>query len=672
MLLPNDSQSSLAVSEELSDSMAREIEERCRLSPVSRLPAELMISILQKLPKTSDLLNCMLVSRGWARNAVGLLWHRPQTTSWVPLQRVVQSLRSSQTAFDYHHFVKRLNLSHLGNQVSDGALLPFQHCNRIERLTLTNCEKLSDLSIARVIDGNRSLMALDVSNIAITDVTMDAIARNCYRLQGLNISNCRRVGNEALVAVAENCHQLKRLKFNGCSQIDDSAIVAFARNCRMMLEIDLVDCSSLEDEAVTALMSECRHLRELRLSRCIRIDDLAFLNLPTGAVFESLRVLDLTDCSLLQDAGIQKIVEVAPRLRNLVLAKCRLITDRAIMAITRLGKNLHYIHLGHCSRITDAGVTQLVRHCNRIRYVDLACCDLLTDASITELATLPRLKRIGLVKCSSITDVSIKALSRPRRGGLPPDSPTSTPSSLERIHLSYCTHLTLAGITSLLNNNPRLSHLSLTGVQAFLRQDINAFVRPPPPEFNPGQREVFCVFSGSGIGQLRQYLNEQQAQELEEARRRLPQGSPDDDDDDDIIMIGSRAPPPPRVQLSLPPPPPPGPPISGTFTMTDPQHVSEPGVHAGPRPAQSLGQRRRSLPLALTIQTNMLQSGRPRTNATAFPQFPTLQMPSSAPIGPYTSPSQLTPTNDAPLSVDEGENFNEMPMESDNFRLEEP
>jgi hypothetical protein len=55
----------------------------------------------------------------------------------------------------------------------------------------------------------------------------------------------------------------------------------------------------------------------------------------------------------------------------------------------------------------------------------------------------------------------------------------------------------------------------------------------------------------------------------------------------------------------------------------------------------------------------------------AFPQFPAYQIPSSAPIGPYTSPSQLTPVNDAPLSVDEGENFNEMPMESD-FRLEEP
>jgi F-box and leucine-rich repeat protein GRR1 len=110
------------------------------------------------------------------------------------------------------------------------------------------------------------------------------------------------------------------------------------------------------------------------------------------------------------------------------------------MAITRLGKNLHYIHLGHCARITDNGVMQLVKQCTRIRYIDLACCSNLTDNSVTQLATLPKLKRIGLVKCGNITDRSIFALAKPKqsegRGPL-------APSSLERVHLSYCTNLTL-------------------------------------------------------------------------------------------------------------------------------------------------------------------------------------------------------------------------------------
>ncbi|EON63354.1 hypothetical protein W97_02581 [Coniosporium apollinis CBS 100218] len=503
----NDSVSSLAPSfeEELDESVRREIQERCRISPVSRLPAELMIAIFSRLSSSSDLRSCMLVSKEWARNSVGLLWHRPQTSRWPGLQNVVRTIGKVNGFFDYYNLVKRLNLSSLGAEVSDGTLQPFSRCKRIERLTLTHCSKLTDLSVAQMVEGNRSLLALDVTGLdGITDQTMIAVAKNCLRLQGLNVTNCRKITDESLEALARSCRHLKRLKFNGCSQLTDKSIIAFAHNSRYILEIDLHDCKLLEDDSVTELIRECQYLRELRLAHCTLISDNAFLNLPHGATFDGLRILDLTDCGELGDAGVQQIIASAPRLRNLVLAKCRRITDRAVMAITRLGKNLHYIHLGHCSQITDAGVSQLVRLCNRIRYIDLACCANLTDHSVHQLANLPKLKRIGLVKCANITDRSILALAKPKLAG---HHGSMSPSSLERVHLSYCTLLTLAGIHALLNNCPRLTHLSLTGVQAFLREDLLIHCREAPSEFNEHQRDVFCVFSGAGVNRLRDYLN---------------------------------------------------------------------------------------------------------------------------------------------------------------------
>jgi F-box and leucine-rich repeat protein GRR1 len=48
-------------------------------------------------------------------------------------------------------------------------------------------------------------------------------------------------------------------------------------------------------------------------------------------------------------------------------------------------------------------------------------------------------------------------------------------------------------------------------VQAFLREDLLAFCREAPPEFNEHQRDVFCVFSGNGVGRLREFLNHQKA-----------------------------------------------------------------------------------------------------------------------------------------------------------------
>jgi hypothetical protein len=51
------------------------------------------------------------------------------------------------------------------------------------------------------------------------------------------------------------------------------------------------------------------------------------------------------------------------------------------------------------------------------------------------LATLPKLRRIGLVKCQAITNQSILALAHPPRANHP------MVSNLERVHLSYCVSL---------------------------------------------------------------------------------------------------------------------------------------------------------------------------------------------------------------------------------------
>lgn len=421
------------------------------------------------------------------------------------------------------------------------------------------------------------------------------------------------------------------------------------------------------------MISESTNLRELRLAHCVRITDNAFLNLPFDITFESLRILDLTDCGELQDAGVQKIISAAPRLRNLVLAKCRQITDRAVMAITRLAKNLHYIHLGHCARITDAGVLQLVNKCNRIRYIDLACCSNLTDASITQLATLPKLKRIGLVKCMSITDMSIYALAKPRSGsGVPPGSPTSpTPSSLERVHLSYCTNLTLSGITALLNNCPRLNHLSLTGVQAFLREDLLVFCREAPPEFNDHQRDVFCVFSGTGCNSLRKYLNEDAAHGGHTRAPFAVVGDVDSDDDhddndgSDVAMAGSVGSP----TVSSAPPMPPVPPM--THDPITPEEQAQDMANMGlPPPAPYLS----NSPDPFTLQNFapwdviMPLNHHPHQQHHQLQALPPLQIPLlSASSG---SPTQTSPTLDAPLSVDEGEEFNEFPDPDEHQNIE--
>ncbi|KAK0652782.1 hypothetical protein B0T16DRAFT_505470 [Cercophora newfieldiana] len=510
----NDSQSSLGVPN-LQDI---QVDDEC-LPPVNRLPNEILIAIFVRLSSASDILHVMLTCKRWARNAVDILWHRPACTSWPRHASICQTLGVESPYFHYRDFIKRLNLASLNEKVNDGSVMPLAVCSRVERLTLTGCKGLTDTGLIALVQNNTHLLALDISlDVQITEASINAIADNCRRLQGLNVSSCTKISNDSMIKLAQNCRFIKRLKLNDCNQLNDEAVIAFAEHCPNILEIDLHQCRLVGNEPVTQLLAKGQSLRELRLAGCELIDDSAFLSLPPNRTYEHLRILDLTSCSELTDRAVERIIDVAPRLRNLVLAKCRRITDAAVYSIARLGKNLHYVHLGHCSSITDDAVKRLVQACNRIRYIDLGCCTHLTDESVTKLASLPKLKRIGLVKCASITDDSVLALaranqrSRPRRdadGNVIQGETSTSHSSLERVHLSYCTNLTLQSILRLLNSCPRLTHLSLTGVQAFLREDLEMFCRDAPPEFTEHQRSVFCVFSGQGVVGLRKYLNQE-------------------------------------------------------------------------------------------------------------------------------------------------------------------
>lgn len=214
MYHPNDSQSSLGVSLEEMELDSTDFEERCRVSPISRLPPEILIAVFSKMSSTADLRSCMLVSKVWARNSVDLLWHRPATHSWRNLHNIIHSVRNKNGYFVYHDLIKRLNLAQLTEQISDGTLQPLSDCKHIERLTLTGCSRLTDLSVAKLIEGNRNLLAVDVSGLnAITDRTLVAIANSCFRLQGLNITKCTKITDDSLVEIARNCRRMKRVSF---------------------------------------------------------------------------------------------------------------------------------------------------------------------------------------------------------------------------------------------------------------------------------------------------------------------------------------------------------------------------------------------------------------------------------------------------------------------------
>lgn len=204
----NDSSSSIGVPTFQDMAVSEEI---CT-PPINRLPAEVLINIFAKLNNPTDLLNCMCVSKRWARNSVDILWHRPACTTWAKHSAICKTLSAPQPYFAYRDFIKRLNLASLPGPVNDGSVMPLWVCTRVERLTLTNCDGLTDHGLIGLVTDNSHLLALDISgDVQVTEAAINVLAEHCRRLQGLNISGCVRISNEAMKKVAQNCKYVKRV-----------------------------------------------------------------------------------------------------------------------------------------------------------------------------------------------------------------------------------------------------------------------------------------------------------------------------------------------------------------------------------------------------------------------------------------------------------------------------
>ncbi|KAI9448116.1 hypothetical protein H4582DRAFT_2107508 [Lactarius indigo] len=496
----------------------------------SHLPPEILINILKHLSSPRDIHSTLLVSRSWCECSVELLWHKPTVPDFNTLIKIMQVLSREEPTFTYSQFIRRLNFISVGSEMSDSIFGRLAPCVRLERLTLVGCSNLSDDVIARTVPHFPNLVAIDLSGVdGVTDRTVFALADCCPKLQGINLLGCRRVSSTSISALADKCPLLRRVKLTGLADLTDDPVSNLAIKGSLLLEIDLNGCKKLSDRAVRDIWTHSHNMREMRLSHCQELTDLAFpapqnIREPPGPnpfpeshrlpvsdlpllrlsrALEHLRMLDLTSCSKITDDAVEGIVSASPRLRNLVLSKCSQLTDRAIESICLLGKHLHYLHLGHASSITDRSVKTLARSCTRLRYIDLA-------------SDLPKLRRIGLVRVSNLTDEAIYSLGDRHQ-------------TLERVHLSYCDRITVMAIHYLLQKLQKLNHLSLTGIPAFRRQELQQFCRTPPAEFNTTQRSQFCVFAGEGVNKLRRYLTDLFNSITEEMN---PQGDEDQGDGD--------------------------------------------------------------------------------------------------------------------------------------------
>jgi F-box/leucine-rich repeat protein 7 len=244
---------------------------------------------------------------------------------------------------DILHF---LDLSKYNRKVTDRNLAdiicPFVG-NRPKEVDLSNCFHVTDEGFA--VLGTTCGPGVKIWRMkSVWDITGPAVLEMIQKAKGLeeiDLSNCRKVGDNLLARVIGWV----------VPELPPAMIIEQARQAQMAhrrsfgQKMGGANGHPVPQPLPPGTIVGCPRLRRLTLSYCKHITDRSMAHIAVHAA-NRIEQMDLTRCTTITDVGFQHwSVYPFPRLTKLVLADCTYLTDNAIVYLTNAAKGLRELDL---------------------------------------------------------------------------------------------------------------------------------------------------------------------------------------------------------------------------------------------------------------------------------------------------------------------------------------
>ncbi|XP_021112549.1 leucine-rich repeat-containing protein 29 isoform X10 [Heterocephalus glaber] len=120
----------------------------------------------------------------------------------------------------------------------------------LQELDLTACSKLTDASLAKVLQFPQ-LRQLSLSLLpALTDNGLVAVARGCPSLEHLSLSHCSCLSDDDWAQAAGSWLRLQHLNLSSCSQLTEQTLDTNSQVCKQLQVLDVAMCPGINVVAV--------------------------------------------------------------------------------------------------------------------------------------------------------------------------------------------------------------------------------------------------------------------------------------------------------------------------------------------------------------------------------------------------------------------------------------
>nr|KAF6407394.1 leucine rich repeat containing 29 [Molossus molossus] len=188
-----------------------------------------------------DMAECCLVSGQELAQALGSVCGAPPPLASLSLA-YCSSLKLHQELEDHASGPKDSS-----PQPQGPSLLMLQ---ALQELDLTACSKLTDTSLAKVLQFPQ-LRQLSLSLLpALTDKGLVAVARGCPSLERLALSHCSLLSDEGWAQAASSWPRLQHLNLSSCSQLTEQTLDTIGQACKQIQMLDVAMCPGISMAAV--------------------------------------------------------------------------------------------------------------------------------------------------------------------------------------------------------------------------------------------------------------------------------------------------------------------------------------------------------------------------------------------------------------------------------------
>ncbi|XP_037018599.2 F-box/LRR-repeat protein 2 isoform X3 [Artibeus jamaicensis] len=126
----------------------------------------------------------------------------------------------------------------------------------LQELDLTACSKLTDASLAKVLQFPQ-LRHLSLSLLpALTDKGLVAVARGCPSLEYLALSHCGLLSDEGWAQAASSWPRLQHLNLSSCSQLTEQTLDSIGQACKQIQMLDVAMCPGISMAAIRRFQAQ--------------------------------------------------------------------------------------------------------------------------------------------------------------------------------------------------------------------------------------------------------------------------------------------------------------------------------------------------------------------------------------------------------------------------------